>query len=123
MVRRNTHYNAGNTGTFDSGDLMRRYEKLKRELADIGFICNGTLMSTYRKCGRPGCACSDDEEMRHGPYLIWTRKENGKTVTRSLPEKQATLCRQYMENFRRMESVIEEIKKISVQMIEQRSRT
>ena len=102
---------------------MRRYEKLRRELADIGFICNGTLMRTYRKCGKPGCACSDDDEMQHGPYHIWTRKENGKTVTRSLPEEQAMRCRQYMENFRRMESVIEEIKKISIQLVEQRSWT
>lgn len=114
---------ASHVGVSDRESLIRSYRALRRELADIGFICNGTLRETYRKCGKPGCACSEDERMQHGPYRIWTRKENGKTVTRSLPEPQAARCREYMQNYRRMESVIEEMKKISIRLLERREDT
>lgn len=56
--------------------------------------------------------------MQHGPYHIWTRKEKGKTVTRSLSEKQARRCSLYIKNFKKVDSIIEEMKKITTQMIE-----
>jgi hypothetical protein len=102
------------------GNLMQRYGELQKQLADIGFVCNGTVMSVYRKCGKPNCGCKASEQMQHGPYHIWTRKEKGKTVTRSLSEKQAMQCSLYIQNFKKMESIIEEMKKISVQMIEEK---
>ncbi len=97
---------------------MQRYRKLQKQLADIGFICNGTVLSVYRKCGKPSCGCKESVTMQHGPYHIWTRKEKGKTVTRSLSEKQAGQCSLYLRNFKEMESIIEEMKQISIQMIE-----
>jgi hypothetical protein len=102
----------------EEGVLIQRYQELQRQLVDIGFICNGTVMSVFRKCGKPNCGCSESEHMQHGPYHIWTRKEKGKTVTRSLSEKQARQCAQYIENFKKMESIIEEMKKITIRMIE-----
>ena len=102
----------------EEGKLRQRYQELQRQLADIGFVCNGTVMSVYRKCGKPGCGCKESVSMQHGPYHIWTRKEKGKTVTRSLSEKQARQCSLYLRNFKKMESIIEEMKKISIQMIE-----
>ena len=99
--------------------LKKRYTGLQKQLGQVGYICNGTVMSTYRKCGKPNCNCNDDPKMEHGPYHIWTRKEKGKTVTRSLTKKQANLCSEYMQNFKKMENIIEEMKRISAQIIEQ----
>jgi hypothetical protein len=98
--------------------LLQRYNELGKQLAHIGFICNGTVMSVYRKCGKPNCGCKESEHMQHGPYHIWTRKERGKTVTRSLSEKQARQCSLYIKNFKKMESIIEEMKKLTIQMVE-----
>ncbi|MBN2552685.1 MAG: hypothetical protein JXB06_07935 [Spirochaetales bacterium] len=98
--------------------MLNRYGELRKQLAHIGPVCNGTVMSVYRKCGKPNCGCKESEQMQHGPYHIWTRKENGKTVTRSLSEKQARLCSRYIENFKKMESVIEKMKKLTIQVIE-----
>lgn len=103
----------------DHEKLAKRYTKLQNQLAQIGYICNGTVMPLYRKCGKPNCSCTDDPQMQHGPYHIWTRKENGKTVTRSLSKKQADCCSEYMQNFRKLESIVEEMKKISIQIIEE----
>jgi len=63
-------------------------------------------MYLYRKCGKPNCGCKDNPRMRHGPYFIWTRKEKGKTITRSLSKKQAERCLGYIKNFKKMEKII-----------------
>lgn len=102
----------------DEGEMLHKYKELQKQLSRVGFICNGTMMSVHRKCGKPNCGCNENEQMQHGPYHIWTRKEKGKTVTRSLSEQQASQCSLYIENFRKMEGIIKEMKKISIWMVE-----
>jgi len=103
----------------DLDQLEKEYSNLQKEFTQIGYICCGSIMSLYRKCGKPKCGCKDDLEMRHGPYHIWTRKKNGKTVTRSLPKKQAEHCLEYIQNLKKMEKIIEEMKKVSIQIVEE----
>ena len=86
----------------DAERLAARYVSLKRRLARIGHICNGSVMQLYRKCGKPGCGCKEDPKMQHGPRYIWTRKENGKKVTRSLSKEHAGRCVEYIRNSRQM---------------------
>jgi len=99
--------------------LAKKYAELQKQFVQIGYICNGSIMSLYRKCGKPNCGCKEDPQMRHGPYFIWTRKEKNKTVTRSLSEKKAKHCSKYIQNFKKMENIIKEMKKITTQIIEQ----
>jgi hypothetical protein len=100
-------------------NLEIRYKQLQKELSQIGFICNGSIMSLYRKCGKPNCGCSENIELKHGPYYIWTRKEKGKTITRSLSEERFQHCQQCIQNYKKMERIIEEMKEISIQIFEQ----
>jgi len=100
--------------------LMQKYGELQQQLTRIGYICNGTVMSLYRKCGKPNCGCKETGQLQHGPYHIWTRKQNGKTITRSLTEEQSERCLEYIRNFKHMESIIAEMKEISALMITQR---
>ena len=102
----------------DHEQSMNRYASLQHQLAQIGYVCNGTVMQLYRKCGKPGCGCREDPQKRHGPYYIWTRKENGKTVTRSLSKNHAARCAEYILNSRKMENILEEMKKVSARIIE-----
>lgn len=104
--------------TMDPELLKNRYTDLQRQLAQLGFLCHGTVMRVYRTCGKPGCACREDERKRHGPYYIWTRKENGKTVTRSLSQDLAARCADYIRNARKMEEILEEMKRVSTRIIE-----
>jgi hypothetical protein len=103
----------------DLDQLEKEYSNLQKEFTQIGYICCGSIMSLYRKCGKPKCGCKDDLEMRHGPYHIWTRKKNGKTVTRSLSKKKAEHCLEYIQNLKKMEKIIEEMKKVSIQIVEE----
>lgn len=99
--------------------LENKYKQLQKELSQIGYICNGSIMSLYRKCGKPKCGCNENPEIKHGPYYIWTRKEKGKTITRSLSEERFKRCQQCIKNYKKMEQIIEEMKKISIQIFEQ----
>ena len=98
--------------------LHSQYELLKQQIAQIGFICTGSVMSVHQKCGSPTCACAHDPSARHGPYNRWTRKEKGKTVTRTLNETQAAACRRCIENQRRLEEILVQMRRLSVQFIE-----
>lgn len=98
--------------------LQKKYSLLKRKIDKMGFISTGSVMSIYQKCGYSRCACAHDENARHGPYNRWTRKVKGKTVTRTLTDKQAKICRECISNYRSLERIIEEMKKLSVEFIE-----
>src|SRR5258708_19550870 len=58
------------------------------ETAQAGFILPGTLTERMTRCGYPRCRCHADPPRPHGPYHQWTRKINGKTVTRILSDDQ-----------------------------------
>ena len=47
--------------------VRRDYDQLKQQLAEVGFICEGSLTELYTSCGNPNCRCRDPEQ-RHGPY-------------------------------------------------------
>ena len=104
--------------TMELERLTAKFASLQKKLSKVGYICTGSIMALYRKCGKPNCGCREIPGMQHGPYHIWTRKEKGKTVTRSLTKAQARCCVEYIRNFKKMESTIEEMKKIAIRMIE-----
>lgn len=54
----------------------------------------GSLSERYVKCSKPGCACADDPEARHGPYYSLTRGVGGKTQSRFVVPEKADLVRQ-----------------------------
>lgn len=43
-------------------------DELATELATVGFISPGSLVSRCTSCGKPGCRCQADPPQRHGPY-------------------------------------------------------
>jgi hypothetical protein len=99
-------------------EFSKKFFSLRKKLGKIGFICTGSVMSISQKCGNPDCACARDPGALHGPYNRWTRKVALKTVTRGLTETQAQLCRECIQNYRKLEEILEEMKTQSVLYIE-----
>lgn len=91
----------------------RRYRELAAQLADIGMISSGSLTRRYTRCTSPGCKCRADPPQPHGPYWQWTRKIDGKTVTRRLTPGEAKLYRRWIANDRRMRRIIEQMRTIA----------
>ena len=95
------------------------YQELRDQLAQTGYITTGSITTVYRKCGKPYCFCAKDEKAVHGPYNVWTRKINGKTVTRNLTDTQAELCKKCIQNMRHLEATIDQMKKLTAKYIEE----
>jgi len=99
-------------------EIKMEYEELQRTLSAIKYICTGSVMVLFRKCGKKSCSCQNDKDSEHGPYYVWTRKVEGKTVTRALSSQQAEQCMEYIENLREIEPVLDRMKILSAELIE-----
>lgn len=101
-----------------SEQIQKEYEQMKKKLSRLNYICAGSVMLLYRKCGKSNCACQEDKEAEHGPYYIWTRKVMGKTVTRTLSDKRAKQCQDYIDNLKAVEPILDKMKSLAAKLIE-----
>ena len=83
-----------------------RAAAIAAELASLGLALPGTLIERHVRCGKPGCRCHADPPVLHGPYWQWTRKLDGKTITRLVPEDQLDDYRQWLDNHRRLRALV-----------------
>jgi hypothetical protein len=98
--------------------LRADYEKAKTRIAEVGFTCEGSLVERYTTCNNPNCRCADPDQ-RHGPYRQLSWKEHGKTVSKLLSPEDAALYREWIDNRRRLEAALEEMRDLSRQAGEQ----
>ena len=89
------------------------YRKLAAQLAEVGFIWPGTVVRQRLTCGKSRCACHDDEQRRHGPYVYWTTKVKGRTVSRRLGPKEAELITQWIQNRRQLDQTQRRMRAVS----------
>jgi hypothetical protein len=66
-----------------------------------------------RLAANPSCRFHQDSAKRHGPYHYWTRKVKGRTVTVLLKQEQVRLYREWIQNNRRLEDLVQEMRRIS----------
>lgn len=100
---------------------LQRYQRhyralageLAAELATVGFISPGSVVSRYTSCGKPGCRCQGDPPQRHGPYYQWSRAIAGKTVSRRLNQDEAELYQGWIANRRRLEQLLAQMEEVS----------
>jgi hypothetical protein len=96
----------------------RRQAELTRALAQTGFVLPGTLLERHNRCGKPNCRCKQDPPTLHGPYYQWTRKVDGKTVTRLLTSEQIDLYRDWFANAQKARQLLAELETLSLAIIE-----
>jgi hypothetical protein len=106
---------------------QKRYENLKRSIADVGLIRQGSLVRRFMPCGKPGCRCQASPPELHGPYYQWTRKIRGKTVTVRLTKQEATLLDEWIQNGRQLDKIITQMRalahRITSRMLKQMTKT
>jgi hypothetical protein len=95
--------------------LRARFESHARELGRIGFLLKGSVVQSYKRCSSAGCGCQTDPDKLHGPYWQWTGKVDGKMTTRALSEEQVSRYREWMENSKRFEEIVDELYVFSVE--------
>jgi len=90
-------------------DTRRRAARLTAQIAALGLVLPGTVAGRYTRCGKPGCRCTASPPVLHGPYLTWTRKVAGKTVTRRLTEDQYQAYRPWFEASHTLRALLAEL--------------
>jgi hypothetical protein len=62
-------------------------------LAAAETMVQGGLSETWRRCGKPACACQRDPDARHGPHLYLTYREDDTSRSLYVPAAQAPVAR------------------------------
>ncbi len=94
-------------------------DKITAGLAAAGLALPGTLTVRSYRCGKPRCRCHADPPRLHGPYAEWTRKIDGKTVTRRLTDQQLADYQPLFDNARKLRALLAELQSLTLAIIEQ----
>jgi hypothetical protein len=78
--------------------LRKRRHQLVRDLPPIEQIVRGSLMETYKRCGRPNCHCVDGPG--HGYAQV----------------------AEFLANFRKLQEMLNEICAINAELLRRRER-
>lgn len=101
----------------------RAHAAIAARLAEIGFVLPGTLLERRMSCGKTGCRCQADPPRLHGPYHQWTRKIDGKTVTRRLTDEQAAVYGPWFDNARQLRTLVDELETLGLHVFERTKDT
>jgi hypothetical protein len=104
-------------------DLERERAQLYARLAATGDFRPGSVNATYRKCGRPNCACARPGHPGHGPRWLWTRSAGGRTRTRQLAPAELEKVRAELAAYREFAVLSEQIVEVNEAICEARPVT
>jgi len=94
-------------------------EQVAAELAAAaGPALPGTLTVRSYACGKRRCRCHDDPPQLHGPYAEWTRKIEGKTITRRLTPEQLAAWQPLFDNARKMRDLLASIQDLTLRAVD-----
>src|SRR5438128_8949428 len=87
----------------DMAEIRAEYERLRGQLAKLGWISHG-----YVQDRGPGAG---------GPCYQWTRKVKAKTVSVALSEPQYQALKQAIENWRDVQQILQRMQELSREII------
>lgn len=76
--------------------IAHRNRQRERVLQHLDVLA-GTVVQSYRSCGKPGCSCQDGH--RHGPYYLLTWSEGGRTRSHHIPREKLSEVRRLARNY------------------------
>ena len=94
-------------------------QRIARGLAEIDYALPGSIVARMMRCGNHGCRCRADPPQLHGPYLQWTRKVDGKTITKILSVEQLNRYQPWLDNARRLRELVNELETLTIHTVEQ----
>jgi hypothetical protein len=99
--------------------LRQRQKAILRRLPPLQAILRGSLVERYKRCGKPGCKCANGPG--HGPKYYLTvsypkRRPEMDYVPADLQEK----VKEYLENYRKVKGILEELSEINRELLRRR---
>ena len=103
-----------------SAALRRRRHRLIRGLPPIEQIVRGSLIETYKRCGRPNCHCADGPG--HGPkrYLSTIARTGDRPRLGYVPNAAYAQVAEFLANFRKLQEMLNEICAINAELLRRR---
>jgi len=93
--------------------------RIAQAMAEVGFALPGSLTVRAYKCGKPNCRCRADPPQLHGPYALWTRKIDNKTVTRKLTDDELATFEPFFDNAKKLRALMAELQELTLRLLEQ----
>ena len=106
--------------TPSSAALRKRRHQLVCGLPPIEQIVRGSLMETYKRCGRPNCHCVDGPG--HGPkrYLSTIARAGERPRLGYVPNAAYGQVAEFLANFRKLQEMLNEICAINAELLRRR---
>jgi hypothetical protein len=99
--------------------LRARRRRLVRGLPELEGLIEGSVVDQRRRCGKEGCKCNRGE--LHGPYTyLVLPRSGGRTRTVYVPASLAEAVGAGVALSSRLETVVEEISAINVELLARR---
>ncbi len=95
--------------------MQRRYQTLSGKLARTGLVLQGTITERTVKGEKDK---KQKPRKAYGPYYQWTFKKEGKTVTVNLTKEQARLYQKAIDQNRKVEDILKEMRDLSEKIME-----
>jgi len=92
--------------------------RIAKAISDLGLALPGSIEVRSTRCGKANCRCKADPPSLHGPYIVWTRKVDQKTVTRVLSPDQLEDYRPLLDNARRLRELVTELQSLTLDVVE-----
>jgi hypothetical protein len=101
-------------------ELEQQRAELYGRLAATGDFRPGSVNATWRRCGKPNCACAREGHRGHGPRWLWTRSAGGRTRSRQLAPAEVEKVRAELANYREFTALTGQIIEVSEAICEAR---
>jgi hypothetical protein len=100
--------------------LLEQRRILASGLPAFAEIVRGSLVTRYRRCGKPTCHCV--KSRGHGPahYLVVTLQP-GKTEQILLSEEMLRVARQFLDNYKRWWAASEKVSAVNRRLLRLRA--
>lgn len=105
-----------------TNQLKRKRQKLIDKLNAIeGKFLRGSLIVSYKKCGKPGCKC--EHSKGHGPkYSMTINFPKRRPEHDYILLEQITLVKEYVDNYHKFKDIVEQICAINRIIIKRREK-
>jgi hypothetical protein len=102
-----------------NGEVKRLLERREQEASSLpafSEMVRGSLLTRYRRCGKPTCHCATTQG--HGPahYLVVTLKP-GKTEQILLSEEMLPVARRWVDNYRLWWDALEKVSEVNRRLL------
>ena len=91
--------------------LIRQFNRQAAEAQPDGYILQGSVVKRYLERQAGGVLVA------YGPYYIWTRKINNKTVTQALTVEQARIIQDALDRNHQIERQLMRLRRLSERII------